>query len=132
MLVSNSISQILTRQHSFEAIIAPMLNHFETGENLVSKDDHRMAAALKGEMSAMSRQINPLRDIFTAMASSDFPELLAAEEIMYFEDLRDKSLRIIDNISDHADSCQRLQEALVLSDDRRDAKVRRDSGARSD
>ena len=42
---------------SFEAIIAPMLSHFETGEKIVSKDDHRMATALKSEMSAISRQV---------------------------------------------------------------------------
>ncbi|GMI18729.1 hypothetical protein TrLO_g4596 [Triparma laevis f. longispina] len=113
---------------SFEAIIAPMLNHFETGEKIVSKDDHRMATALKSEMSAISRQVHPLRDVFVAMADHDFPVHVCTgqdvpEEVMYFEDLRDKSLRIIDNISDHADHCTRLQEALVLSDDRRDAKV---------
>mmetsp|Transcript_15988 Transcript_15988/g.29928 ORF Transcript_15988/g.29928 Transcript_15988/m.29928 type:complete len:520 (-) Transcript_15988:42-1601(-) len=113
---------------SFEAIIAPMLNHFETGEKIVSKDDHRMATALKSEMSAISRQVHPLRDVFVAMADHDFPVHVCSgddvpEEVMYFEDLRDKSLRIIDNIGDHADHCTRLQEALVLSDDRRDAKV---------
>ena len=127
--------QLATLTHSLsrsstppQAIIAPMLNHFETGEKIVSKDDHRMATALKSEMSAISRQVHPLRDVFVAMADHDFPVHVCSgddipEEVMYFEDLRDKSLRIIDNIGDHADHCTRLQEALVLSDDRRDAKV---------
>ena len=87
-----------------------------------------MATALKSEMSAISRQVHPLRDVFVAMADHEFPVHVCSgddvpEEVIYFEDLRDKSLRIIDNIGDHADHCTRLQEALVLSDDRRDAKV---------
>lgn len=107
-----------------------------------------MAASLKSEMHAFSRQVSPLKDVLAAMATmstdnnTNHPQLLVAvsgeympglfsllsnptpqDEVMYFEDLRDKSLRIIDNISDHAENCQRLQEALRLSDDRRDAKV---------
>ena len=90
---------------SFEAIIEPMLSYFETGDEHVAADDHRMATALKSEMQAFSQQVMPLRDVFTTMATSSFFQ----KDVMYMEDLRDKSFRIIHNISDHSDNCQRLQ-----------------------
>ena len=82
-------------RRSFEAIIDPMLDHFETGEKIVGRDDHRMATALKSEMSAFSRQVLPLRDVFVSMADHEFPVHVCTgtdvpEEVMYFEDLRDK------------------------------------------
>ena len=127
MLLWNLLNEALREcdhiDESFGAIIEPMLAFFEQGARNVDKDDRRIAAGLKNEMQAFSRQVVPLQAIFKSMAAADFPPLLLPAELMYYVDLHDKSNRIIDNIRDNADDTARLLESMRVCDDRRDAKV---------
>ena len=134
LLVWNLLNEALREcdhiDESFGAIISPMLSYFEMGVKNVTSEDRRIATALKSEMQAFARQVLPLRDIFELMSRPSFAkdhgspvDLIPDRERKYFIDLRDKSIRIMDNIQDNTDDTARLLEALTTCDDRRDAKV---------
>jgi Mg2+ and Co2+ transporter CorA len=109
---------------SFGFIIDTLLSNFED-TNFQPQDFERdVARSLQNDMQKFRRQVLPLRDVFETMAAPTFSEeIIPVAERVYFEDLRDQSLRIIDNIQEHFDNSSRLQMEFDTLEDKKSNNI---------
>jgi Mg2+ and Co2+ transporter CorA len=109
---------------SFGFIIDTLLSQFESPTFQPSNLERDIARSLQNDMQKFRRQVLPLRDVFETMAAPTFSEeIIPMTERVYFEDLRDQSLRIIDNIQEHFDNSSRLQMEFDMLEDRKSNNI---------